>query len=823
MSDNNPNNDNEVFEASSRIEFDLGLLINILKQSWIWMILIVALSGASAYTYIHYTAPEYESSSIIQIISDNQANRLLNVEDIYQSEDISKDIELLRSEEFFKRVVESLDLGISYYTEGQILTNERFRSSPFEINFSTIDPLLLDKRIYINFDSEENGSIIYSFKGVEHNVKFAVGDTIELDHLVFSVQDRFLEKFITSSEFDENNYFFIINSDYANLLTLTPNYRIDLLNASAKTIRITVTDFNPSKATEIANAIAEEFMIYDAERKVQSAKKILTFINDQLGEVYTRLKDSESSIRDFKKENRLADRQDIAQTYIARLNELETEKSKLEVQVNLLLELKKNIDKENTGVDINQLMPVLAGTEFESKVEQQIIQLQNLVMRRNNQLTSATTENPTIIIYDQQIESQKTLILRSLDALEGKFKRGVRTINNAVKEIEQNFIDLPSKEIEYARIERVYNSNEKYYTLLLEKKTEYAISEAGFISENRVLRRASTSRIPISPLKPIIYASFLALGFILSFLLIGIRYILNNDISGVHDLSRLMNPRISLLGVIPKYSKNIPLSQLIIDKNPKSIMAEAFRTLRTKLDFFQTDSEKKIIAVTSTISGEGKTFVAINLGGILAFSDKKVIILDLDMRKPRIHKGFNSTNEYGMSTYLSNRDNLKDIIRKSELDGLHFITAGPIPPNPSELIISGNLTKGLDELKKIYDIIIIDNPPVGLVTDGIASLKLADYPIYIFRNEYSKKSFIDNINQIFIENKITNLSAVLNSVDLSRARYGSYGRGYGAKYGYGYGYGYTSGNGYYSEDNEEEEPKLNFLRNLRSKLKNDDN
>jgi tyrosine-protein kinase Etk/Wzc len=193
----------------------------------------------------------------------------------------------------------------------------------------------------------------------------------------------------------------------------------------------------------------------------------LTFINDQLGDVYTRLKDSETSIRDFKKENRLADREDIAQTYIARLNDLEKEKSILQVQLNLLQELKKNIDQENTGVDINQLMPVLAGTEFELKVEKQIIELQNMVVRRNNQLTSATTENPTIIIFDKQIESQKTLILRSLEALESRFKRGLRTINNAMKDIEQNFVDLPSKEIEFARIERVYNSNEKYYTMLL--------------------------------------------------------------------------------------------------------------------------------------------------------------------------------------------------------------------------------------------------------------------------------------------------------------------------------------------------------------------
>jgi len=392
---------------------------------------------------------------------------LLNVEDIYESEDISKDIELLRSEEFFKRVVESLDLEISCFTEGQILTNERFRSSPFEIEYTSVDPLLFDNKIYISFDDIKHGSLSYTFKNTAQNVPFTVGDTVVLDHFTFSVKDRFLNSFLSSSEYNENKYFFVLNSAYKNLVSLSPNYRIDLLNSSAKTIRITVSDMNPAKATEIANAIAEEFMIYDAEGKVESAKKILTFINDQLGDVYTRLKDSETSIRDFKKENRLADREDIAQTYIARLNDLEKEKSILQVQLNLLQELKKNIDQENTGVDINQLMPVLAGTEFELKVEKQIIELQNMVVRRNNQLTSATTENPTIIIFDKQIESQKTLILRSLEALESRFKRGLRTINNAMKDIEQNFVDLPSKEIEFARIERVYNSNEKYYTMLL--------------------------------------------------------------------------------------------------------------------------------------------------------------------------------------------------------------------------------------------------------------------------------------------------------------------------------------------------------------------
>ena len=268
-------------------------------------------------------------------------------------------------------------------------------------------------------------------------------------------------------------------------------------------------------------------------------------------------------------------------------------------------------------------------------------------------------------------------------------------------------------------------------------------------------------------------------------------------------MGALLHAEISVLGIIPKYQKSLPNSQMIVDKKPKSSMAEAFRSIRTNLEFFEAKDEKKVIAVTSTISGEGKTFVVLNLGGILAISGKKVVILDLDMRRPRIHEGFGSDNEKGMSTVLSSRDNVHDVIRKSELDDLHFITAGPIPPNPSELIINGKLQETVEELKKTYDIILIDNPPVGLVTDGISCLRMADYPIYIFRSDYSKKSFAANVNRVFKENKIKNLSVILNGVDLEGNKYRRYGSGYGSKYGYGYGYGYgyvNTGNSYYQED-----------------------
>ena len=205
------------------------------------------------------------------------------------------------------------------------------------------------------------------------------------------------------------------------------------------------------------------------------------------------------------------------------------------------------------------------------------------------------------------------------------------------------------------------------------------------------------------------------------------------------------------------------------------------------------------MAVTSTISGEGKTFIAINLAGVIAFSGKRVVILDLDMRKPKIHIGFNVENNHGMSTILIGRDKVEDCIMHSTLPNLDFITAGPIPPNPAELIINPRMDQLIESLKTKYDIIICDTPPVGIVIDGIPVIQRADYPLYILRANYSRKMFIVQINKLMNDNKIKNISVILNGVEMSRVKYGY---GYGYSYGYGYGYGYSYGYGYYEDDDK---------------------
>jgi capsular exopolysaccharide synthesis family protein len=229
-----------------------------------------------------------------------------------------------------------------------------------------------------------------------------------------------------------------------------------------------------------------------------------------------------------------------------------------------------------------------------------------------------------------------------------------------------------------------------------------------------------------------------------------------------------------------------------VNKKPNSIFSESFRTIRSNLQFISHGAETKIITISSTISGEGKTFVAINLAGILAISGKRVILLDLDLRKPRIHLGFNTKNEKGISTLLIGKNTLSECIEKSDLHNFDYITAGPVPPNPSELAAGKQIEALLVQLEDLYDIVIIDTPPVGIVTDALSNLQRANYPIYVMKANVSKRHFIDNINNLIDNKKMDNLSIILNGVDVHKRRYGSYG--------YGYGYGYGSG---YYEDEEE--------------------
>lgn len=796
-------------------DFDLGLFIHIVKRSLVWVILCTSLGLASAYVYIKYTAPVYKSSAVIQLSKSDNATKVLNVGNIYEEGSILAEIELLRSNFLVKQAIATLPLEVSYYTKGNILTYEHYQYNAYLLDDLVVhDSTILDHPIFISFLDQELIEINYILNGRDYKFNFGIDDLVITDHFDCKIVQR--NKETIDQLKDENIFYFKFN----NINTLTnkyaSKYNIQILNANAKTISILCVDNNPILAKDLVQALADRFIEYDLERRSKSAESILNFINVQRDTVFEKLKASETLLQTFQKENRVNDMRDMSAIFIDRLNERENELLELEIEQNLLNEIEKSTDKSITDIDVYNLIPLLVGTDYENTLSELINDLHSLLLEREEIYFEVTPKNERVRALEYQIEIQKRLIIESIKTLNKRVGERKKNIQIQLDEFENNFFGLPAKELEFARIQRLFNINEKYYTRLLEKDIEYRISLAGFVPENRLLEDPRLPVHPISPKVNVIYTSFLMAGVLFSLLIIVIKYLFHNNITSLNDVSKLSNASIGILGMIPKYKKEIPISQLLVDKNPKSLIAESFRTVRTNLQFIDNSAGPKVIAITSTISGEGKTFVAINLAGIIAFSNKRVLVIDLDMRKPKIHLGFGVDNIKGMSTLLIGKDKFRDCIQHSKLNNLDFITAGPIPPNPSELIISEMMDHLLAEFKDNYDIVIIDNPPVGLVTDGITMIQKADYPIYVFRADYSKKQFVQNVDRLINEHKFTKISTILNGVDIDRNKYGyNYGYGYGYGYGYtdrGYGYGY----GYYQEINPMEKKKrFGFLSHLK--------
>ena len=346
-------------------------------------------------------------------------------------------------------------------------------------------------------------------------------------------------------------------------------------------------------------------------------------------------------------------------------------------------------------------------------------------------------------------------------------KEKKKLIERSIAEQQKLLNKLPTDERVYGELQRKFVVNEKIYSYLLEKRLETAVIKASTVSKNRIIDSALVPEMAIKPKRKIIVLVGLILGLILGIALAFLRAFLDDRIKEEEDVTSKTD--IPLLGSIPHVKKDS--DKLKVFLSPKSAMAEAFRNLRTNLQFMSRKYSSHVIAVTSTVGGEGKTTVCINLGGIMSMVDKKSIILNLDMRKPTLHEKFGIQNGLGMSTLLSGNTTLANVIQKTEYENLDIITSGPVPPNPSELIQGEIMEKLLAKLREVYDVIILDTPPVGLVTDARILMHLADTSIYVLRVDYSKKEYLRNLERLSKED-ISGLGILLNDVHMGKGNYG---------------------------------------------------
>lgn len=786
-------------------ELDIKLFLFIARRSLIYVLLFTGIALAGAFFYLRYTFQIYSASATIQISSnDENVNKILETESIVTEKqtDLDKARELISSPVFLGQVFDELPLKVSYFYEGRILATEQYKESPYSVEAKVTENSIYGVPIYIKFKSKDKFELSYTKPGFpKYEKEFFVSGKVSLPEAELSVKVVNAAKLeFNEGILDQNSYYFIINNPDNIVTTYSSELSIAIINTEAKTVSISLKDRNPVKAYDIVNAIVENYKTYGVEKKQESANSVLEFIDKQLKVVYDTLFKSEIDLDEFKKDNKVdSSYMEPLPSVYSRVNEFQNQILTIDLEENLLTEVETSL--KDKDIDIYKLIAIIAGSEFEGSITGFLTSLQELLLKKEKLLYEVTKNSGQIESLNYQIEIEKKLLIESIKTLQTNLKSRKAKINTFLDEYENVAFSPKDKynALELSRLQRMYTINEQFYNKLIEKKAEYQISKAGYVSEIVILERSSVPKDPISPRRRLIYFGSILVALLLSMGLILLRYLFFNDITNINDIIKYTDAPI--LGIIPKYKKDIPVSQLIVDQKPKSLVAEALRSIRTNLQFISNEPGSKVIAFTSTISGEGKTFVAINLAGVVAFSEKKVIVMDFDLRKPKIHLGFGVENKKGISTILMGLNDIDSCIQHSIIDHLDFITAGPVPPNPAELMLNQRMPDLVDYLKTKYDYILIDNPPIGIVTDGMKSLLLADYPIYIFKANHSKRVFVQNVDRLISDSRLKKLAIVLNSVEPQYSGY-SYGKsaGYGAGYGYGYGYAYGYGYGYYDED-----------------------
>lgn len=785
-------------------DFELETLMTVLKKNLIFVIAFFFVAVCCGYIYFRYTQPTYSSSSVIQIKKENRTKELLGISNDVKMEPT---IEIMRSEEFLKTVVKNLPLGISFFTEGAFLTNESYGLTPINIEYEITGGNIYDTPIYYERNGDgKSYDINIGVGGTIHNIPFGQ-QTVLPEGLTITMSEptgSYIEK--TSLK---DKYFFTINSEKRIIRGISSGLSITALNTEAGTIQITYSCYNASKSADIANAIAEQYIEFDIMKNRESSLSTIAYIDEQLNNIADELSTIETQLQQFRIANGITNeeakshRTSLAE---AKMTHYEQRISEIEFEIETLEEVKREL-KENPNLNIYEMMAMMSGQSSNSFISTMLQSLQDLITKRELMLFEVTETNHKIVVIDKQIESKKETIIDFITSTKPRLEKQLVEYEEKAKNIRNGIFEKSDyDELEYSKLQRVYSINEEYYSQLLKTKADILISQSGFVSTNIVLERASVPGAPISPIfsKTIIMSILLAIVLSIIFLLA--KYLFYNKILSTSDINKYTE--IPVIGEVVTSQHKMPTSKAIVHKNARSHITENFRKIRTNLDFYPLDSKCRIIITTSTVPGEGKTFIAINTGVIYAMSGKKVLIVDFDLRKPRIDQCFNLDNEYGVSSILTNRKNWHECLHKDVIENTDVITSGPTTPIAAELLTSKNLETFISEIREEYDIVILDTPPIGIIHDAITLSKYANNIFYIMRHGVSIKGYIEYMNGLKEEHDIKNISIVLNGIPRSKKGGYGYGKyGYG-KYGYGYGYGYSS------DDTDEDTKKRSLFKKL---------
>ena len=776
---------------------------------WPWFVGAVVACLIAAWVYLHISTPVYNISATVLIKDDKKgggAGMLSGLESlgldgmISSSQNIDNEIEVLRSKTIAKEVVEDLGLYISYVDEDEFPSKNMYKTSPVQVSLTPQEADLLDKPMVVKMALQPQGSINVNVKigDDEYQKHFeklpAVFPTNKGTLAFFQTLDSILpskksSKEIVGVERTVRNITAVINKPLAVAKGYCGSMTIEPTSKTTSVAVISLKNSNVQRGKDFINKLLEMYNINTNNDKNEVAQKTAEFINERISIISKELGSTEKDLESFKRGAGITDLTSDAQIALTGSAEYEKKRVENQTQINLLQDLQKYM--QNEGYEV---LPSNIGLQ-DVNLAAAINRYNEVLVERKRLLRTSTENNPTIINLDTSISAMKENVQVSLDrVLRGLFITKA-DLDREASRYSRRISEAPGQEREFVSIARQQEIKAGLYLMLLQKREENAITLAATANNAKIIDDAIADDAPVSPKGKMIYLVALVLGVGIP---VGVIYLLELTkfkIEGRADVEKLTSAPI--VGDIPLTDEK--QGAIAVFENQNNLMSETFRNIRTNLQFM-LENDKKVILVTSTVSGEGKSFISANLAISLSLLGKKVIIVGLDIRKPGLNKVFNiPRKEVGITQYLANPEkNLMDLVQPSDVSkNLYILPGGTVPPNPTELLARDGLDKAIETLKKSFDYVILDTAPVGMVTDTLLIGRVADLSVYVCRADYTHKNEYTLINELAENNKLPKLCTVINGLDLKRRKYGyyygygKYGKyyGYGKRYGYGYGYG----------------------------------
>ena len=785
MEANNNTVRNRTRKNASGVEETLTLrdILDTFLANWVWFLISVVICVAASRLYLATKSSVYQRQAVMLVKDDNgqsgsrrsniSTDALMQLNGVLAGASVKNEVYILHSFQLAKEVAKNLQLDVMYSIRMGLRTVSLYDNRPFSVQFNSEFAFPVSFKFTI--DTERGGTITDVRYGdpmeeSDFTAKVTWNELVKTpfgDIVVTPIAEQ-LEEFVGLTIGVQR-----ISEEDAGII-LYNKVTSSEIDKESTLVRITCTDTNIQRADDILNGLLEAYKRSIIEDKNQIAKSTSEFIEDRIGLIHSELSEVEDKMAEYKQNSGLVDIKASSEAFITQSNTARQRTIQAETQYAMIEYLVDYLTKNGSG---NNLIPTMGGISDQG-IASQIVSYNQMMLQRNRLAQNTSENSPTLQDLDRNLEQMRTAVLASLKGYSASLKIQVDKAKKEEAGLMGSLHSVPQKEKKVIDITRQQTIKETLYTYLLNKREETALQLAITEANIRVVEQPFGNRSPIAPRTKVITLIALVIGILIPFLFFQLKKIFDTTVHGRKDVEKFTT--IPILGEVPHSKDGFNESEIIVDNNGDDILAEAFRLMRFNMPFVNKDA--RVIMFTSTMPGEGKTFISRNFAATLGLSGKKVVLMDADIRKRTQSRLSAMESKFGLTSYLSGAiDDLSSlIVTKNKECHLDFLPAGVMAPNPAELLMSDRLDLCIEELKKLYDYIVIDNVPAQVVADAGIVNRVADLTVYVLRETKVDRRYLPELERLHQEKKFKHLCIVINDSRFKNKKYG---------YGYGYGYG----------------------------------